>query len=86
MRLRSRLRKLEHVGGDPLADLGSACLVLALHGQRPPMQDRSPGLPEWKALFGRERDSGLCLLVCRRHVPRRICDTMAAQHHANARL
>ena len=32
-------------------------------GQRPPTQARSTGFPVWKALRGRERHSGLCLLV-----------------------
>src|SRR5215468_10448990 len=49
-------------GGDPLADLRHPLLTLALHGQRPPAQARSPGRPEWKALLGRERDGGLGLL------------------------
>jgi hypothetical protein len=57
------------VGGDPLADLGHSLLALALHGQRPPTEDRPDGRPEWKALLGRERDRGLCVLVHGRHVP-----------------
>jgi hypothetical protein len=36
-------------GGDPLAYLGHPSLTLALHGQRPPAQDRSRGRPEWAA-------------------------------------
>ena len=59
-------------GGDPLADLGHPLLALALHGQRPPTQARSHGRPEWKALLGRERDGGLCLLVHGRHVPAKL--------------
>ena len=61
-------------GGDPLAYLGHALLALALHGQRPPTQARSHGRPLWKALLGRERDSGLCLLVHGRHVPAKLRD------------
>ena len=61
-------------GGDPLADLGHPLLALALHGQRPPAQDRSRGRPDWKALLGRERDSGLCLLVHGWHVPAKLID------------
>ena len=49
-------------------------LALALHGQRPPTQARSHGRPEWKALLGRERDGGLCLLVHGRHVPAKLRD------------
>jgi len=56
-------------GGDPLADLGHPCLTLALHGQRPPVQARSHRGPLGKALFGRERDGGRCLLVHGRRVP-----------------
>ena len=62
------------VGGDPLAYLGHPCLALALHGQRPPAQDRSRGRPEWKALLDRERDGGLCLLVHGWHVPAKLID------------
>ena len=47
-------------------------LALALHGQRPPTQARSHGRPEWKALLGRERDGGLCLLVHGWHVPAKL--------------
>src|SRR5712691_3782962 len=43
-------------GSDPLADLGYPRLALALHGQRPPAEDRSYGRPLWKALRGREYD------------------------------
>ena len=32
------------------------------------------GRPEWKALLGRERDGGLCLLVHGRHVPAQLRD------------
>ena len=61
-------------GGDPLADLGHPRLALALHGQRPPTQARSLGRPLWKALLGRERDGGLCVLVHGRHVPAKLRD------------
>src|SRR5262249_29927881 len=57
------------VGGDPMADLGQPLRALALHGQRPPTEDRSLGRPLSKALLGRERDRGLCVLVYGRHVP-----------------
>src|SRR5262249_28300273 len=50
-------------GGEPLADLGHPLRPLALHGQRPPTQARSPGHMEWKALRGRERNGGRCVLV-----------------------
>ena len=62
------------LGGDPLAHLGHPLLALALHGQRPPTQARSHGRPEWKALLGRERDGGLCLLVHGWHVPAKLLD------------
>jgi hypothetical protein len=61
-------------GGDPLAELCHALLALALHGQRPPTQDRSQAYPEWKSLLGRERDGSLCLLVHGRHVPAQLRD------------
>ena len=62
------------LGGDPLADLGQPLLALALHGQRPPTEARSLGRPEWKALLGRERDRGLCVLVHGWHVPAKLRD------------
>ena len=61
-------------GSDPLADLGHSRLALTLHGQRPPTQARSPGRPLWKALRGRERDSGFCLLVHGWHVAATLID------------
>src|SRR5262249_22726076 len=61
-------------GSDPLAYLGHARLTLALHGQRPSTEDGSHGHPEWKALRGRERDSGLCLLMHGRYVAAKLRD------------
>ena len=58
----------------PWRTCGHPLLALALHGQRPPTQDRCPGRPLWKALLGRERDSGLCLLVHGRHVAAKLRD------------
>ena len=82
---RSSAAPVARVGGDPLADLGHPLLALALHGQRPPTHARAPGRPEWKALLGRERDGGLCLLVHGRHVLAPL-ETKAATHRAHARL
>jgi hypothetical protein len=62
------------VGDDPLADLGHSRLVLALHGQRPPTHTRSQGRPVCKSLLGRERDSGLCVLVHSQHVAAKLRD------------
>ena len=55
--------------GDPLAHLDDLLLALALHGEGPATQARSPGRPVRKALRDRERDSGLCLLMRGHHVP-----------------
>ena len=56
------------VGGEPLPHLGQARLALALHGQRPAVQDRAPGHPLHKPLFRRQGRRGRCLLVRRQHL------------------
>ena len=61
-------------GRDPLADVCSALLALALHRQRPPAKGGAHGHPEGKALLGRERHGRVCLRVHRRHVSTQLID------------
>src|SRR4030095_14427326 len=61
-------------GGDSLTYLGHPRLALALHGPRPSTRARSHGHPEWKALLGRERNGGLCMLVHGWHIPAQLKD------------
>src|SRR5215510_3037454 len=62
------------IGSDPLAHPDHPLLTMALHGQGPSMQARSPGRQEWKSMLGCKRHSSLCLLIYGRHVPAKLRD------------
>src|SRR5262245_42933604 len=62
-------------GSDPLMHQGHSRLTLALHGQRPAAQARSPDRPDWKSQLGREHHGSFCLLVRCRYVLAQLIDT-----------
>jgi hypothetical protein len=62
IRLEQR-RPRGQLGGEPLSHRGQGGLALALHGQGPAMQERTPGQPGLKPLLRCQGRRGRCLLV-----------------------